>query len=429
MKRLLTIFGCTVLLSFAGCGPNEKELALAKAQAETAKAQAESAKEIAALKAQIAEDKAKAVENRAKELEEAKARLELGRANDNLDEIFLALKKLRSLGDSSAVSELEKVKSGIELLQNLRVAKGEHRHEDVVNDAAELIELFPKHAEARRDLKESGLIFNYLQTALQHLNSCFASDDKGELNFVMTVVKKKDDPAQAPSSEKSINAKEEFDLTRIAFNLKRATDSVDEAIKLDPQYDAALKLRKTVHQSQNTIGFLVSAGIFKIIDAGRPPLMKFFESVHSEMRESVGNRFDSPKDVWKRRQFSAAEFERVYEPLLKVLAEYASFLNQLDTKEIESVAKTAKEATVLLGNLKAVVLNPRGSLDDYKTDYLKVDEDFSKMIATWNTSSPNTEAIVSDVSGFAKSMAAFQLFKKPNTKKLLEKHKSLIISA
>jgi len=327
MKTQSIILVLTVsLLLCSGCGSKEKEIEAAKAQLELAKqkefeatkAQLEVAKEqeVQAIKAQLEIAKQK-------ELEAVKAQLELARAKSSLDEMFLALKALQALGDKSetTASEVDNARTGVELLQKTRIAKGEHRHEDVVQHAAEVLELFPTHPEARKEMKESGLIFRYLQLALEHENACFVGDQTGGVQLVKLTKEKSE--------------KEGTDFTTIAFNLKKANDFVDEAIKLDAQYDAALGLKHSVRQMQNTMGYLIAQSIFKTSNLVRPRLDELFSVLRSGIQDdALKGRLGSPQGFWRQTRDLRDQAEELVKSLMASMQEQASFLNQLETPDI-----------------------------------------------------------------------------------------------
>ena len=388
----------------------QKEIASAKEQLEIARAKEE--KESERLKAEIEAAKQK-------EIAAARTQLELARAKGSLEEVFLALKTLQALGGvgEEASKEIEQTKRAIELLNTLRIAKGEHRHEDVVHIASDLLDLFSENAEARRDLKESGLIFRYLEASLDYQQKCFAADRTNEVQQVSV---------KADHSEK-----EKLDFAKIAFNVKKAREMVEEAVKLDPQYDEALAAKKSLRQMQNTIGFLMSDRIFKLVNAQRPMLTKVFTVFNSGLQDAAALH-GSPQKIWNNSKHKSLRdsLEADFDELMSDIEENASFLGQIEAADISTMTMTAKESAVLLTRLKTTVFSPRGNLNDYKADYLAVDSEFSKLVDRYNSSRPNAEAVVSDLAGFAKTLVGYKLFKKPDeTRKVLQKHEKLITSA
>lgn len=105
----------------------------------------------------------------------ARARLDLARQRTDLGEMFLALRDLQSLGvrDPTVATELDRVDSGLKLEQQMKGDRADHSHEAAVKSAAAILEVFPDHIAARQTVKESGLIYRSLQTALTAIRDCF----------------------------------------------------------------------------------------------------------------------------------------------------------------------------------------------------------------------------------------------------------------
>jgi len=352
--------------------------------------------------------------NKQKEIAAAQAQYDLARAKGSLEETFLALKTLQTLGSGAdASTEIERTRHAIELLSSLRIAKGEHRHEDVVKLASDLLDLFPDQAEARKDLKESGLIFRYLESALSHQQKCLGPNQAGKMTLITL---------KAQGEEKAT-----LDLTGIAFHVQKAREFTDEAIKLDPQYEEALSVKKSIRQMENTVAYLVSHSIFNTVDAVRPRLALTFEMFHSGMVDAAKSRYDSPTDYWKRMGPSREQLEASFSQLTTNMDTRASFLSQLDAADVQSVKGTAIRAVTLIKQLQRAVFSPRGNLGDYKSDYLAVDTGFSKTIAEFSTAAPNVDAVLSDFSGFATTLVSYKLFKQPErTRSILQKHEALL---
>ena len=120
-----------------------------------------------------------------KQIAEIKAKLDLARVKVDLDQMYLRLSQLKSISPASDEfnQEFEKVQTAIPLLQKIRLAKADHDHEEVVNDSAQFLELLRDQPEARQALKESGLIFSYLQELIRLVDACFGKDLNGEVYF------------------------------------------------------------------------------------------------------------------------------------------------------------------------------------------------------------------------------------------------------
>jgi hypothetical protein len=348
----------------------------------------------------------------------AKAQLELARTKGSLEETFLALKTIETLGGVGdyTTNEIENTKRAIGLLNTLRIAKGEHRHEDVVHVASDLLELFPDNTEARKDLKESGLILNYLESAINFRKKCFESDAKGGVTLVKEKTEEKD--------------KAKWDLDAIAFNLKNSREQVEEALKLDPQYVEAVSIKQSIRQMQNTVGMLIANSIFAEVDSVRPLISKFFNLFHSGMVSAVESSYDSPTKYWERSESTREKVASSLTIINKGIASRAAFLSQIDPPDIQNMTKAAIQAAALISRLQSTLLNPRGNLNDYKSDYLLVDSEYSRLVDNYQTLKSNSEAVISDLVGFVKTLVDSNLYKKPEeTKKLLKKHEKLINQA
>lgn len=217
----------------------------------------------------------------------AKAKLELSTQKSDLDAMFLALKELQALGNNSPkISEqLTRVQTAIPLLQKIRLFQSEHNHEEVVKAAGKFLEYFPDHPEARRALKESGLIFAYLQEGLNSLSSCFEQDNLDKTQLVQ---------------KKTNEGKDENDFSRIFFQLSKAEKLVTEAKKLDPQFERALEVDRVISDTKNTIGYLVSYSLITMDGVIATGYAGLFDAVYSLMQASLDLKYSSPSDAWKK---------------------------------------------------------------------------------------------------------------------------------
>jgi hypothetical protein len=348
----------------------------------------------------------------------ARARLELARQKSDLDGMFLALKELQALGQDSPgmMEELANIGAAIPLLQKVRVYQGDHNHEEVIKAAGLVLDRFPEHPEARKALKESGLIFGYLQDALSSLSGCFAKDDQGKFDLVQIKVRIMKDMTDMP------------DFAKIFYNLDKAEKSLEAAKNLDPHFDQALALEKLVSDTKNTVGFEVGMPLAKCDGILADTYISAFQSIYSAMEVAVqSGRPISAVWVEGSKVLQQLEDKAEFKNLFDLLDRLSSYLAYFKAGTASEFLQTVKEIHSKMMQLKSAVANPTGSMIEYRRDVGVKRTQLLDLIGNLKTSTPNENTLADNVVGFATVAVKYELFKTPaETKPVIEKYKGLI---
>jgi hypothetical protein len=345
----------------------------------------------------------------------ARARTELATQKSDLDALFLALTELKALGDRSAetAEHLSRVQAGIPLLQKIRVYQADHSHEDVVKAAGEFLALFPSHPEARRAMKESGLLFAYLQEARDSVVDCFRQDEDGRLCFIET---------RTPEGGIDVN------LQRVLFLLSSAEKAVSEAITLDRQFERALTLSKIISDTTDTLGYLTAYCLVvqdvEVIQTYAQAFDFYYAAMVSTL---VGSRW-TPSDVWTYR--AKPYLDRVdYDSRAKLerMDALASLLSQLRERAPNQTTHLAWELHVKAVEFREAVSCPTGSLIDYRETVQARFAELSALGSRAQSSTPNVERVRATVQGFRAAVMRYELYKTPSeTRRVLATYRDFI---
>lgn len=344
----------------------------------------------------------------------AKAKLELATQKSDLDAMFLALKELQALGDDSAATagQLTRVQTAIPLLQKVRLFQSDHNHEEVVKAAGQFLDYFPDHPEARRAIKESGLIFAYLQDALNSLSACFEQDRDGKAQLVQ---------------KKTDEGKEENDFSRTFFLLSKAEKSVGEAKKLDPQFERALGVERIVSNTKNTLGYSVSLDLIAFDGVIAEGYLSIFNNIYSAMQSTLGSRYTTPSDVWQRVEPTIKEYELKQKKLDDRFDDLASYLANFKGQSSPDAIQIAREIHRKAIQLKDAVSNPTGSMVEYRRDVGAKQSELLDLLRQMKSSAPNVNELRENIIGFGAAVVKYELFKTPSeTRPILKKYKDLI---
>jgi hypothetical protein len=350
-----------------------------------------------------------------KEIQNARVKLELARKKIDLDQMYLVLKELKNLGDQEQDIdvELKKVEKAIPLLEKIKLNKSDHQHEEVVKAANNFLEYYPDHIEARKALKESGLIFTYLQQSINLLNGCFEYDNKTQ---------------EARLISTSTESKEvRIDYAKILNNIDKAEQYVKESKKLDPFFERALSLEKTICDTKNTIGIRLSDVVVITCATTIDDYMRLFSTVSRGLEASIESRYSSPQEYWKKASPILEKGRENDKPLLEELNQLSAYLDYFKESTISNSTMTVKEINIKLNTLVDAVVYPKGNVTDYRNSVRTIEAKIDELIAKYKSSSQNTEAASENIKGFGKALHDYQLFKTPEeTKNILGKHKDLI---
>ena len=344
----------------------------------------------------------------------AKAKLELATQRSDLDGMFLALKELQALDqDSPGIGkQLANVEAGLPLLQKIRVYQADHNHEEVVKAAGRFLELFPEHPDARKALKESGLIFAYLQDALSSFDACFADTGKQ----IQLVQFKDEEFGEMPDFEK------------IFYNLDKAEKSLAEAKRLDAQFLPALSLEKLITDTKDSIGYDVSIVLLQFDQKSADSFSRMFNLFDSIMQSSLESSGSSPSDVWSKSIAPIVEeFESKFRGLYGKANDLSTYLNSFKSDDTSDFIQMVKAYHTKTMQLKNSVTHPTGNMLGYRADVSARRSALRDLGTKMETSIPNTHALIENIMGFATIGLKYELFKTPSeTKPVLDKYKSFI---
>jgi len=351
-------------------------------------------------------------ESNKKEIEMANAKLDLARQKGDLDQMYLALRELKTLGEDSEeiLQELSKAEKGLEIIQQLRLYKSEHEHENVVISAGEFLEIFPDHPEARRALKESGLIFSYLKTAKLALQSCFhqKNEDQPQLIEVQT------------DSTSSI------DFSTIFYNIEKAEKAINEAKKLDLQFEHVLAMEKMITDTKNTLLLVISLSIVQTAAVQADDFIHIFNMVYHVMSLRVEYSLESPSETWNEVEPLVKGVKEASQFALDDMNKKSSYLTTYESGEALEFILTAREINIQTSELIDAITSPTGSMIDYKKDVESKIRKTRELIKRFSSSVPDEKKIWSNMFGFYLVVNDYQLFEKPDAVvPLLERYRGL----
>lgn len=353
-------------------------------------------------------------QNREK-IENAKNRLELARTKNDFDQMYLVLKELSSLqkDDPATADELKKVEAALPLLEQIKINKADHNHEAVVHVSSELLKIFPQHAEARRALRESGLIFSYLQKSLNLFNECLSYDtEKQQACLIQTT---------------SDSNSKKTDFAKIVNNLNVASNAINDALKLDPYFDKAVTLQKTLAEFRNTIGISIAYNLYFTSQMMTNANESIFDIIYDGMTKSI--KYSSPSEFWKKIHPIVQKNEQDFNKTITELNEMSSFLISYKDSDISQLTTIAIEININASNLVKAVANPRGSMIDYKNDVSTLIIKNQELLSRFKSSCPNPEMVNTNVHGFGETLNKYELFRKPGeTMNILQQNKELLSS-
>ena len=343
---------------------------------------------------------------------EARAKLDLATQKSDLDEMFLAIRTLDAHGaaDSTQKQELEKLQQAIGHRENMRRHRSNHDHEQVVNEADALLDLYPNNDEGRRAFKESGLIFGFLEDAVNSMEQCVRRDEEGGSLLVVT-------QAEDGTSE--------TDFGGIVHHLSEAQRAVDSALSLDPLFDKALALRATLSGVRETLGYMIGIQLVSLSATVGDGYTEVFTSIYSSMQDSLGSL--SPSEVWELYEPLITELESATESATQMMDEYSSFLSKCEVDGSEEFVSTARATAALALSLKNAVANPTGSMIDYRNSVMGYHGRLGETVRGLRPAMPTDGAITDAIERFATFLSGWSPFDSPDTTKpILEDRKELV---
>jgi tetratricopeptide (TPR) repeat protein len=355
---------------------------------------------------------AQACANNENEILQARTQLDLAKTKTDIDGIFVAASNLIQLGDTDPAlpAALEKVKKSLSLYELIRVSQSEGTHEKTIQLADEFLEYFPNHIDVRKAMRESGQIFKYLNESLNEFQSCFRQSADGGFLYV------------------SIKNAEYFqiDYNVVSQRLWNARQSVEDALRRDPNFDTALNLRRLIVNAQIALSSALTQEIFTIINRHRPAVENTFKAVHAEMQKSIHSRFGSPQKVWKRFQSNMTTLEAIHQEEIVDLNRLASLLPRLENEANESLIVSARNAVMIYDQYVNTVIYPRSSLMEYGNDYRSIASKWSEIDVWYQGIESNLNNLKDNITQIASLAMEFCLYKNEQTPHIIQKRLEII---
>jgi len=336
--------------------------------------------------------------------------LQLAQKKSDLDGIYLALSNIKIIvGTSEKIdSSLSKVERTIELNQKIAEYQATHDHEMVVQYADMLLDLFPNHVPAKRALKESGLIFFYLQDAQRSVENIFTRDKQGEVRVV---------------KETNEDGESSIDLSKVFYEIVRGKESVAEAKKLDPQFEPAIELEKMLNGTGDTLVYLVASDMVNRAAQTTNSRITFFYQTYSFLASSIG--LYGASEAWEKIEPIVTESEKL-KHYIELAQKQSQSLSQYNSEDTNLLVQHTKELAIELVSLHREIHNPTGSLMDYKQSVVKHKNNIETIIVKISSVVPSKGKLSESITGFGKTVIGYSIFKQETTKPILEEHESLI---
>jgi hypothetical protein len=302
------------------------------------------------------------------------------------------------------------VKKSLSLYEQVRVSQSEGTHEKTILLANEFLEYFPNDIDVRKALRESGQIFRYLNESLDEFQSCFFKSAAGGFSYV------------------PIKNAEYFqiDFDVVSQRMWNARQSVDEALKRDPNFDTALNLRRLIVNAQIALSSTLTKEIFSTIGRHRPAVENSFDVVHSEMQKSIHSRFGSPKKVWKRFQPNMTTLEAIHKEEIIDLNRLASLLPRLENEANENHIALVRNAVTIYDQYVNTVIYPRSTLMEYGNDYLSMSSKWLEIDAWYRDIESTLNNLMDNITHIASLAMEFCLYKNEQTPQIIQKRLEII---
>jgi hypothetical protein len=385
--------------------------------------------------------------------------LDLAREKSDIDQTYLGLKRMENVSFLSPVekSELAKSSQALQDLQALRNDQANHDHEAVVLDADRILSTFPKNVEARRAFRESGLIFSYLEQAVQELKAISLStkkvtaltsslsDQLGSMNG---------NPSQTEAIIKLVDgligfSAEEMEPIRAGLLTLTKTRAVvanfdhqvamladadkflASALQLDPQYSESLAMKNMVTSLQNfMLGVLaekLTAADATACSAAESEAVDMFNSVNWRLK--LDSNTLSPWDLYVEHSggIKFPQLERAFDNALSDNDQWVATLRRLrnsgNGEYVDAAGQFIQQTPAIIRGL----ISPSGTWANYsaaiRTAQSQELDLTSKITAAKSEFSTEFERASINTA----ALEQFDYLKRPErTKPILQKRKELL---
>jgi len=262
--------------------------------------------------------------------------------------MYLTLSQLKARGAAleGLDQELSLLEASVGLREKLRLAQADHDHERVILVASSLLDVFPKHSEARRAFRESGLVFHYLQEAIDAIRSCTESGTNDGTEPLAT------------SGGQSGQA----DLPRIFASLDKARNSIKEAKRLDPHFVKAVLLGELIDDTRDTFAMVGALCLFDISRLQCQQHARLGQILYKKMAENLGS--ESPSETWEQLAPLVKQFDASNSKPRQFVSTLASCLESYKEGHAAEFVRTSRRLYVEALKLREAALNPTGNMLD-----------------------------------------------------------------
>ena len=355
-----------------------------------------------------------------KSIARARAQLELANIKQDFEAMFIAIRGLESLGvaTSGELAKLDKVVKAIKLSTSLEQAKADHDHEAVVQNAGKILDIFPTHADTRRALKESGLIFFYLSQGI------------GEIQKLPSYAEKYKVAEDDSYKDTLISMKLHNDDASRSINL--AQDYFEKAAKLDPYFVDSLEIRGNIQSLKTIRGNSIAKflcgeydDIYEIMETrGVTSVNLFRRAIVDFDREP----FDGDNSAWSLVKDGNMNASKVTSEYTMILLAMVNATKDYKTTDNEELLALTERLIKDLPNLSRELLNTKGdSLKGWQTSFRAAQKRWSNSNFDYKAAMGNVSTDEDNMINAIKAWNSLNLFKSPGkTKPILEKHKEVI---
>jgi hypothetical protein len=392
--------------------------------------------------------------------------------------MFLSLRKLSELGDQGSKLELPRVGDALKAREAMLIALGDHDHEAALVSADQLIGLIPGHKDAVRTIRESGQIFWLLgqaQKSLRGVSDPVKTDEvqpalmPQELNeeqkkawrvqtvrtslhvlgktFTETggvlseetkkaikgVIPSYDDRDSKLTDEVVIKiskkAAERFvarieqknEETRFAA-ISNARQFISKARSLDPQFKDSVQLEELLDKAHSA---MVLSGAWRIYLRGSLAVIMAAQ-VHGEAVK--GFRRQRRRDMARSRSFGPKIAPIMRETREDILGDILTAVNA-SAKNLASykagaalaLAEEAQRFALTCSRGVERLIEPTGSVLDFRRAGVETLDEFKAMDLKFKETLP-PKSTSDEFAKSAKSVLGFNLFRKPETKGIIERN-------
>jgi hypothetical protein len=219
--------------------------------------------------------------------------------------------------DPTLSTDFAKIDAALKLEQQMKDEGADHDHEAAVKSAAAILDLFPNHTTARAVLKESGLIYRSLQAAVTAMRDCFnGADSDGKptlISVTMLMPTKRPDTKHKLGTEDTTSSIVRPDFPKIAYHLGKATEAVDRAVQLDPQFERAIAAKKLGENVQAFVGMQMTDWILRAVRAQLGSCQSEIDLADRWIDAGMKSRLPSPWKHWDKAKSYFGELAAVDE--------------------------------------------------------------------------------------------------------------------